>query len=104
MGEKCKSSFVPTKSDCCPSMACAAHSVEIPPATHSMIRSSSSASGSGVMKDLSQVFEQCRELAKNAKEKEKTACVIFTQLVVVGCVRAGLTRLDKRLVFVFDLK
>jgi hypothetical protein len=56
------------------------------------------------MKDLSQVFEQCRELAKNAKEKEKTACVIFTQLVVVGCVRAGLTRLDKRLVFVFDLK
>jgi hypothetical protein len=101
MGEKCKSWFVPTKSDCCPSMACAAYSVEILPAAHSMIRPSSNASGSGVMKDLSQVFEQCLELAK--KEK-KTACVIFTQLVVVGCVRAGLTRLDKRLVFVFDLK
>jgi hypothetical protein len=101
MGEKCKSSFVPTKSDCCPSMACTVYSVEIPPTTHSMIRSSSNASGSGVMNDLSQVFEQCRELAK---KEEKTACVIFTQLVVVGCVRAGLTRLDKRLVFVFDLK
>jgi hypothetical protein len=29
---------------------------------------------------------------------------MFTQFALIGCVRAGLTRLDKRLVGVFDLK
>ncbi len=56
-------------------------------------------SGSNDLEDLSEVFEQC--LALGGKEHQRA---IFTQLVVVGCVRAGLTRLDKRLVFVFDLK
>jgi hypothetical protein len=69
------------------------------PLPHPLIRSSSSTSASNDLQDLSEVFEQC--LALGGKKNQRA---IFTQLVVVGCVRAGLTRLDKRLVFVFDLK
>jgi hypothetical protein len=50
---------------------------------------------------LHHVFDKCLALGQN---KLKNARSIFTQVVLIGCVRAGITRLDKRLVHVFDLK
>ena len=50
-------------------------------------------------KGLRQIFDMCRR-----SFPANQIHAMFTQFAFIGCVRAGLTRLDKRLVGVFDLK
>jgi hypothetical protein len=50
---------------------------------------------------LLQVWMMCETLAR---QKKYDAAAYFKQVYLIGCVRAGLTRLEKNLVGVFDLK
>jgi hypothetical protein len=49
---------------------------------------------------LQEVWKMCQHLNRNGHDSGS----YFKQVCLIGCVRAGVTRLDKNLVGVFDLR